>query len=393
MVDNDHLFEPRLREAVSQLNAAQARLIELVAEAAETGVWEGVGIRSLAHYLTWQAGLSSRSARELVRIAEARHTHPVVSRLLSAGRLTLDQTAVAITAPVDVEAQVAEMAPCATVAQLRVIVRAAGKAASTPGEPPAESFTRHIDETGRMHGSFKLDADHGAVVDAALAAARDRLFAAGATTVTWVDAMVEMAQRSLDAETVERRERFRINLFLDPVADQAARWTNGIAIPDEIRRHLGCDGTFVPAFVEQGRAVSVGRAQRIVPDRTRRTVMHRDGGCCRAPWCANDRWLHVHHIVHWEDGGRTDTANLCALCPACHRAHHRGRFAISGDADQPDGLRFTAPDGIDITRPPPPLDPPMPPPPARSRYEHPVGERLRPHDLHFHRPDTPAWAA
>jgi len=24
----------------------------------------------------------------------------------------------------------------------------------------------------------------------------------------------------------------------------------------------------------------------------------------------DDKWLHVHHVVHWEDGGATDTSNL-----------------------------------------------------------------------------------
>ena len=51
-------------------------------------------------------------------------------------------------------------------------------------------------------------------------------------------------------------------------------------------------------------------------------------------------WLQIHHIVHWEDGGPTDTWNLVALCDAHHRLHHLGRLQIAGDADDPDGLVF-----------------------------------------------------
>jgi len=187
------------------------------------------------------------------------------------------------------------------------------------------------------------------------------LFNSGATQVTWVEALIEMAQQSLDAQTLERRERFRVNQFTAPTENQSARWTDGTAIPDCIRRLTECDGTLTPVFVKDGRPVSVGRAQRIVPERTRRIVLHRDHGSCRSPWCSNGRWLQVHHVVHWEDGGPTDMPNLVALCPWCHRAHHRGVFDIVGDADDPDGLRFVDPDGNDITRPPP-HRPPMPPP-------------------------------
>ena len=46
--------------------------------------------------------------------------------------------------------------------------------------------------------------------------ARDRLFRDGQGDVTWVDALVDIAERSVDAAPVERRERYRVNLFLDP---------------------------------------------------------------------------------------------------------------------------------------------------------------------------------
>ncbi|MDQ6798093.1 MAG: HNH endonuclease, partial [Actinomycetota bacterium] len=49
------------------------------------------------------------------------------------------------------------------------------------------------------------------------------------------------------------------------------------------------------------------------PNRTRLAIEERDGGC-RVPGCDRTRWLHVHHVVHWEDGGATDTSNLMSLC-------------------------------------------------------------------------------
>ncbi len=388
-------LEERLATIVGQLNSLHAELVDLIGEVAATDAWHGAGVRSLTHWLTWQAGVSSAHAKILARLVDARVTHPSIMRAFAHGELTLDQAAVAVRVPAALDAEIADMAKVATVSQLHTIVRAARPPVEPTEEDRSESFDHHTDDDGGVRIGIELDADHGAVFRAALEAARDRLFQAGATRVTWIDALIELCEHSLDAEQhVARRERFRINWFFDPAADQRAAWSDGSAIPEAIRRHLDCDGMLTPTFVAGGQPVSVGRSQRIVPDRTRRLVERRDGGVCRVPWCSSHRWLQIHHVVHWEDGGPTDTANLCALCPACHRAHHRGELGIVGNADQPDGLRFTDRHGHPLAAAPRTLQPVMPPAPPRSRYEHPLGERLYRRWLTFDHPaDAPPAAA
>ena len=95
------------------------------------------------------------------------------------------------------------------------------------------------------------------------------------------------------------------------------------------------------------------------------------------------------HIIHWEDGGPTDTWNLVALCPYHHRLHHQGKLGISGDADASNGLTFTMADGELIpasgARPTPgqhhdALSPPV------GTYRHPSGERLEGRWLYFNPP-------
>ena len=53
------------------------------------------------------------------------------------------------------------------------------------------------------------------------------------------------------------------------------------------------------------------------------------------------RLLEVHHIIHWEHDGVTETWNLIRLCPHHHRMHHQGKLGISGNADIPGGVIFT----------------------------------------------------
>ena len=114
----------------------------------------------------------------------------------------------------------------------------------------------------------------------------------------------------------------------------------GVMVPDAVRDKICCDGIVQAVWERDGVPFSVGRAQHIVPERTRRIVMLRDQGC-RAPGCAHDRIIEIHHIIHWNDGGPTDTWNLVALCPKHHRMHHHGRLGITGNADEPDGVVFT----------------------------------------------------
>ncbi|MBV9952359.1 MAG: HNH endonuclease, partial [Acidimicrobiia bacterium] len=102
------------------------------------------------------------------------------------------------------------------------------------------------------------------------------------------------------------------------------------------------------------------------------------------------RGIQVHHIVHWEDGGPTDTDNLCCLCRRHHRMLHNGLIGITGHADDPDGLTVT--DRWNRR-----LDPTgKPTPPNRSpaeaaraahiptpTYRHPSGERINTRDTWF----------
>ena len=92
-------IEERLAVVVGQLNALHAQLVDLVVEARATNAWAGVGIRSLTHWLTWKAGVSNPHAAQLVRLAEARETHPRISAAFEAGRLTVDQAAIAVKVP------------------------------------------------------------------------------------------------------------------------------------------------------------------------------------------------------------------------------------------------------------------------------------------------------
>ncbi len=136
--------------------------------------------------------------------------------------------------------------------------------------------------------------------------------------------------------------------------------------------------------------VNLGRTKHIVPRRIRRLIEHRDRGC-RVPGCDQSWWLQVHHIVHWEDDGVTDTHNLLCLCSRHHRLHHEGLLGITGNADDPNGVVFTDAAGhrmAGATRARPPKACDMP---TVAAYQGPTGERLD-RDAVFFTPTRPTAA-
>jgi hypothetical protein len=150
--------------------------------------------------------------------------------------------------------------------------------------------------------------------------------------------------------------------------------TNGVVLPDSVRDYLACDSALQPVWERDNTPFGTGRTQRAVPDRTRRIIEHRDQGC-RVPGCGN-RHVEIHHIVHWTNGGPTETWNLISLCARHHRLHHHGTLGIAGNADEPDGVVYTDATGRVLDHHPTPRAPTGPPPEPHSRYRHPTGERM-----------------
>ena len=384
-------LETAVAEVCGVLNAAHARLVALVADALAADAWQGWGIHSPAQWVAWQTGLSPARAAEVVRIASRRAELPATIEAFEAGALTVDQVAVvAGRVPGRYEASACELAKSATVAQLRRVVASypfdrpdtEGETAAEPAavESP-ERCSFHTDDQGRFHLVAVGDLVGGATVEAALQQAKDALFGAGERDASWWDALVEIAERSLANVTGRqtRRERFRVHLHVD-ITDPTvtlARFTNGVGVPNSVRDLLLCDATVEPVWVRHNTPIGVGRASRVVPDRTRRIVLHRDRGQCQVPGCGRTR-VEIHHIDHWGHHGPTETSNLLSVCHRHHRLHHQGRLGITGNADQPATLVFTDPHGRPLPGCGSPAPPPAPIPPANP-YQHPTGERLNRH--------------
>ena len=367
-----------------QIAQLHARLVVTAARVIADEAWTGDGIRSVEHYLEFKAGIDHGTARKIVTVARRLDELAEAMELLHAGRITLDQAAVvAARTPASHTIAVTQLAEHATVAQLRRALSgfrpdthpAAGEVVNAR---PATLQFSHFD------GQFQLkyttsDEIAAALVEQAVREAKDALFAAGDKEATLADGLLEVAHRSLAAiESPKRRARYRVLVHLD--TDQQAWLHKQGALPRHITDRYVCDGTLTPVWKKDGKAVRVGRSQRIVPDRVRVLVEDRDKGC-RYPGCHSTACLEVHHKLHWQDGGVTNPTNLLCLCGFHHDEHHKGVYTIEGDCEQVDGLVFRSHYGyvLNPARPERPPPPDLPPP----RWRGPTGEQLHARWLHF----------
>jgi hypothetical protein len=395
------------RETVAVMgtvNAAMARLVRTIRMLIDTEGWGGVGIRSVEHWVSWKAGVSAHRAGGLAQIARRLHELPACFALFEAGRLTEDaMVRIARRVPASHDEAVAAQAPTLLISQLERALAILPPLDEPEPDRLAQRLRRRFEtwteDGGWLGGRFCLPPDEGAVLRNGLAAARDAEFrdrqglepdssldevseSARTTKVTWADALVRMASEaadSLDAElqrTGRRGHRNQIVLHhdVDPAGHLGPGQLHlGPVVPGVISRFLACDAEVMVASYRMGQLIGIHPTERTVSRALRRAIERRDQGCSH-PLCTQRRFLHIHHLRHWEDGGETVPWNLLCLCPTHHREHHQGEFTIEGNPELGD-LRF-------LDRWGRPIEPPGTgsPDPVRidepSPFQPPYGERL-----------------
>ncbi|ORX18674.1 HNH endonuclease signature motif containing protein, partial [Mycobacterium xenopi] len=339
------LFE-ELAELAGQRNAIDGRIVQIVAELDRDGLWGGTGARSVAALVAWKLGASSATAHTIAAVARRLEEFPRCAAGLVEGRLSLDQVGViAAGAAAGSDEHYAQLAAVATVNQLRTAVRLEPRPDPEPQRPAPRSITKTSDERSSCW-RIRLPHDEAATFDAALASHLEALVTEwkhdhgerGSENAppmpSTLDAFMRLVESGWDAEATRRPHgaRTTVVVHLD-IAQRAAALHLGPLLSEADRKYLTCDATCEVWFQRHGQPLGAGRATRVVGRRLRRALEHRHPTCA-VPGCGATRGLHAHHIVHWEDGGATELANLVLVCPYHHRLHHRGVITITGSADK-----------------------------------------------------------
>lgn len=380
--------ERSLPELASEITAGAVRLaaatavwLRLVAEFDRREGWGAHGIRSCAHWLAWQCGMSTVTAREHVRIARALAGLPLLSGAFAEGRLSYSKVrALTRVAEPETERMLLELAVEATASQLDRVVREWRRSDRVDEGAVAEKrqFQHWWDDDGMLVVRMRLDPEEGADFLAAVESRaettyrRDRAAAkrttpsggpeeregpppgSGAsegaeptaddhartrerTTSRRCAAVADLARaahhldrRAGDPPNREVVVHVDAGVLADDAAAGVAHLDGGPALhPAQVRRML-CGATVI-AMLEHGREVlGVGRTRRPPTRAQRRALLRRDGGCAR-PGCTETRIerLHAHHMRHWLFGGGTDLDNLVLLCDVDHGLVHDEDLVMS----------------------------------------------------------------
>jgi len=389
----------QIAELAAHLDAATARLLDLIREFDERGGW-GNGFRSCAAWLTWRVGLDPGAARERVRVARALGTLPRLAQALSRGELSYSKVrALTRVATPETEERLLAVGRAGTAEHVERIVRGwrrvdrIAEAHETAKRHRRRALHVFQDEDGMVVLHGRLDPEAGAVLMKALEAGRGTVESAE-DPPSWgqqqADALALIAETALHRgiEPGVPGERYQVVVHVDaPVlanAEAAGQSVleDGTHVSAETSQRLACDATrVVMRHDADGRIAEVGARTRTIPPALRRALLHRDKGC-RFPGCGLPLG-QGHHIRHWAQGGPTKLSNLALLCRRHHRAVHEEGFQVerrtNGD------LVFRRPDGRPL--PDVPAAPPVPENPSDTVRAH---NETR--DVHIDaRTSTPGW--
>ena len=81
-------LENQITHLAGQINSANYRFLKLMAEFDAVDGWEGVGIKSFAHWLNFKCGISTTTAREKVRVCRSLNGLPLIEESFGKGEIS-----------------------------------------------------------------------------------------------------------------------------------------------------------------------------------------------------------------------------------------------------------------------------------------------------------------
>jgi hypothetical protein len=351
-------LESSLIASWQEVTQATHRFLVLLREFDLRQGWKAYGNVDCAEWLNWRCGISRVTAQEKVRVARALWLLPQIDAAFAQGDLSYSKVrALSRVATERNETDLLTFALKATAAQVESYCRrlrngdAEVSAADAKRLHESRSLSRHFREDGTGTLTVELpNAELELVLKALEYVAQSlpddpsrSLFAKGA------DALLQMARDALAgrSDNGSAPENYQVVVHVDATA--LSRLGGEADVPLPTVRRLCCDGAVVPIVDgDDGRALNVGRKQRIVPTAIKRAVFARDRACT-FPGCHHTRYLDTHHVHHWADGGETSLDNLLVLCTTHHRLVHEGGFSIQRNRDG--RYYFCRPDGRPVEIP------------------------------------------
>ena len=180
-IDVDRIGD-EIAELSAHLDAATARLLELIREFDARGGWNNGACLSCAHWLCYRVGLEMRAARERVRVARALGTLPRLAQALARGELSYSKVrALTRIATPEIEERLLKVGLAGTAEHVERIVRGWRRVdrkvevEDTVRRHKNRALHVYHDDDGMVIIRARLEPQAGAVFIQAIAAAREAL--------------------------------------------------------------------------------------------------------------------------------------------------------------------------------------------------------------------------
>jgi len=319
-----------------------ARMLDVLAEFDRRRVWDSWGCASPQQWLGWKCSLGYVAATERLRVARALTTLPVIRDRLAQGKLSFSKVRelTRIATP-ETDACLAEIAECATAAQVAKMAKALRKRTASDAARQVESRGLRWetdDADGSMIITLRLPTETGQAVIAAINAA--------ASAEAGVPAHQSRADACAALITGGDDTRARPEVIVHLHADAAA-FDDGSAVAPEIVEYLSCDGPVTTVADTEHGPITIKKDPP--PTRAQRRWLRLRHQTCQFPGCYHDGSFDAHHIIPRHLGGKTRLHNMIRLCQYHHRLVHLRGLVLTLHPDRTLDVRFPAGNPIDRT--------------------------------------------
>ncbi len=369
--ESDQQLADEITLLAGQINAANYRLLKLIATFDERKAWIGGGtVRSCAHWLNWKCGIALGAAREKVRVAQCLPVLPLIDAAFATGEISYSKVrAMTRVATPENEDFLLMIAQHGTATHVEQVVRkyrnvnCANEDRAELEQAEDRKLVYYQDDDGSWVIHARLPAEAGSIVVKAIEAMATPELQENVPAGTFqeaeeliaprktycqirADALVTMAEHFLATcgetgvwQGLRGAERCQVVLHVD--IDTLRQHNDSMRhgpprcdlddkhwISAKTAKRLSCDASLVTVLENKhGQVLNIGRKSRIIPSSIKRALDQRDK-TCRVPGCCNSKYLDAHHIKHWADGGETSLDNLVHLCRHHHTQLHQGLFTI-----------------------------------------------------------------
>ncbi|MFQ5968554.1 MAG: DUF222 domain-containing protein [Acidimicrobiia bacterium] len=341
-------LEQALLDSERVIAVHRSRQLGVLRRLEEAQVTARDGSRSMQEWVTARLGVERNTAKDLVRLARNMAQESETASALKKGRISSDRAkAEGRLAEAGASDEVVTDSRSRDVAGIWKLV-SRHRHLSRCDEQQAFADRYFVLQPSLDESSWRLSGQlagvDGRVVEKALDQRRDELprdpDARGSASQRNADALTSICQDSLTGVSQDGTDRSEplVTVFVDASlatgtgGEAGVELETGPKIGPEALSELLCNGRVDFVGIRDGKPLTLGDSQAVVPPRLRRYILWRDGGCV-IDGCGSRYRLQIHHLMPRHLGGTNDQTNLATLCWYHHHvAIHGQGYRVDPDS-------------------------------------------------------------